>query len=281
MKLMVDVRRAIQEYDLDSGTTKNYLIFALGGVEQKIEATEAQLQQAIVDAQVAGQNGGRVAQVHDFYRDRQPQLEELHKADEPEEPFNIEDLAEALLAEGHEEEEVLAVLQENFPEHFAQEGEALPSEDPVSPTLFEDFSGQATPEEMAEFTSSQDVPASDIDVSTDDISGGGELAAIITGSAADRGEARRHPITGARRQLTAAQAARVDAIRTKPHLTRSKRDAMNALRAKALRTPSKTVPADDAGNPIAPQIAPPVQPQTKETFMPSLPGFDDDGFAPG
>jgi len=52
MKISVDVKKVLQEIDLDTGVTSNFLVFVIGGVEQVVPATEEQLQEAIYEATV-------------------------------------------------------------------------------------------------------------------------------------------------------------------------------------------------------------------------------------
>lgn len=293
MKLMVDIKKAVQEYDLDKGIQKNFLVFDLGGVTHTVEASEEQLQQAIYDARMAGQNGGHRAHVHDHYTQKRQasgpltqHLASIEPEEEPEEHYSVKDIGAQLLAEGYTEGEVLQKLQEQFPEYFEDEDVGTsqpPPPEETHATLFEDFSGQPTPEEMAEFQAPQDQMPDSIDVSSDDLSEGGTLEAVITGPHGDPEDTvYKHPRTG--KILSKAQYDHITKTLSKPHLAaqQSDRDKKAALRARAARVPKKSVASDDAGNPIAPQKmeAPPPVAQKTPTG-PSLPGFDDDGFAPG
>lgn len=277
MKLLVDVKRAVQEYDLDAGTTKNFLIFSLGGAEHKVEATEKQLQQAIADAHVSSTGLSSAAEP----------LAEIEDEDEDEDEPDIEDVAAYLVAEGLSEAEVRSTLMRTFPDAFddsvMQAYSSGEVDEPITLALFEDFSGQPTAEEMAEYTSDKDQMPFSVDISSDDISEGGTLEAIITGPHEAAAPTHAHPVTGLRRHLSQAQASRVEGIRDLPHLSRkqTKKDKMAALRARARSTPSRTVQADEAGNPITRQTIQAQKPVLQSKPMPSLPGFDDDGFSQG
>lgn len=303
MKLMVDIKKAVQEYDLDTGVQKNFLVFNLGGVTHTVEASEEQLQQAIYDARVAGQNGHSVPAEQKIsgnaFADRHTgpgpltqHLASIEPEEEPEEEEpSIEDIGAQLLAEGHSEDEVLSILMQNFPEYFEEADEDEPkeaqfggaaAEDGIAPSLFEDFSGQPTPEEMAEFMSEEDQMPDSIDVSSDDLSEGATLEAVITGPHGDPDDVvHRHPRTG--QILSKAQYDRIVKHMKKPHIAAGQSDADKkaALRARAARIPRRSVPSDDAGNPIAPQMAPTPQPVQQQKPVPVMPGFEDDGFSQG
>ena len=176
------------------------------------------------------------------------------------------------------------MLMQNFPEYFEEAGDAPHVEEEAPPpSLFEDFSGQPTAEEMAEFTGDRDVMPENIDVSSDDMDQGGVLAAVITGPHGDADDAvYRHPRTGA--VLSKAQYDRVSGILKKPHLAneQSARDKKQALRARAAAIPKRSVRSDEAGNPVGPTVMPVTEPTPVKKPMPSgLPGFDDDGFSQG
>lgn len=49
MKVTVDVHRAEQVYDLDTGVQKNIVVFELGGVEHRVEVSEEELEAVLMD----------------------------------------------------------------------------------------------------------------------------------------------------------------------------------------------------------------------------------------
>jgi hypothetical protein len=285
MKIAVDVRRVVQEIDLDSGETNNYLVFVIGETEHVVPATEEQLKRAIIEATTKQDNGGAASlQSFDNFTGEEmaapPAAPPAYDVPNPtlgavgEIPANT-DFVQELLEEPLDEKEVSHAVMNT-----------------ADPSVFEDVSRVLTDEDLAEYqVAGASTMPSKVNVVSDE-EHGATFAEIMSSPGGDsRSDAPPSPV----QQRKAAIAQKHQ--NGKPQ---GQREVIAALRARAKQLPPKRLGAhevDEAGNPTVPQTkapnpAPPGFAQYTDPnspavrvgtvpIPPGLAGLDDDGFEQG
>ena len=220
MKIAVDVKKVVQEIDLDSGVTSNYLVFILGGAEHVVEASEDQLQQAIYEAKMLKSNGsaprpspplGAVGEIPVG----DPFVEEMTQGDVP-------------------DAEVMSALYNG--------GGAVPN------SVFEDVSG-VTEDDMAEYVAAGASAHGQVDVVSTEV----DRAATFEEIMAHHSD---KPRADAPSSPTEQRHANIEANR--PHAQpKGQRAVIAQLRARARQVPPRGLQphqVDEAGNPTVPQV---------------------------
>jgi hypothetical protein len=278
MKIAVDVRRVVQEIDLDTGETCNYLVFSIGETEHVVPATEDQLKRAIIEANTKQDNGSSAhVQAHDNFMG--------HPV-----PNNFQEAYEG--GSGITQGEGSPFVQELLEEPLDEQKLADAVLSTPEPSMFEDVSSVLTDEDLAAFqTPGASTMPGQVDVSSDEDNAGATFAEIMQPH--DSTERRGPP--SAQQQRKAAIAERHQ--QGKPG---GQKEVIKALRARAKKIPPRRLApheVDDMGNPTipqtkAPQGAPPgfaqyndpSGPSVEVSLVPVPPGLadlDGDGFEQG
>jgi hypothetical protein len=218
MKITVDVKKVVQEINLDTGETHNFLVFLLGGAEHRVVASEDQLQRAITEAQMHQRTGNGAG-----YHASEPEPEHwAREEDPPEAPLERASgpshFVEELLNEDEDDEEVAQAVA------HAQ-------------SVFAEVGAPVTEEELAEFQGEGGpVLPMRVSVSSDEVEEGGDTFQEI--------------------MQHSPQETPTDPKRAKPPRKkelRGQQQTINALRARARAHPPRRLAphqVDEAGNPV-------------------------------